>query len=293
MLQDAILNDYVVVDVETTGLTSADKIIEFGAVKVIDGKPTEFFAQLANPGMHIPEIATAVNGITDEMVADAPNVDQVLPEFLAFCGASPIVGHNVGFDLGMIRRACEDASISMPLARGADTLHLARVCYPRMESHSLFDLCDAFVTDAIVPSHRALRDVYATQALYEVLKKAPASDENYWMIRRQARRQGPSVDSVIAYAKERGVSLNGIYCVVTGKCELFTRPEMEEIITGIGGVVRNKVTKKTRLLITEEGFVSGKAKEAAERVASGVPISIMTMEDFLIFIKATAPEEEE
>lgn len=98
-----LANDFVVFDLETTGVNcQSDKIIEIGAVKIVQGKLTETFGTLVNPGCHIPEDATRVNNITDEDVADAPTLEQVMPDFYKFCDGCVIVSYVIGFDFGFI-----------------------------------------------------------------------------------------------------------------------------------------------------------------------------------------------
>ena len=79
------IENYVVFDFETTGVdTQEDSIIEISAVKVRNHVITDQFSRLINPGTHIPAGATKINGITDEMVKEAPGLTEVLPEFLSF-----------------------------------------------------------------------------------------------------------------------------------------------------------------------------------------------------------------
>ena len=96
-------NEFVVFDTETTGLTpSRDRIIELAGVRFVDGKPTEIFETFINPERPISPEVTAINHITDEMVANAPTIAQVLPAFEEFVGNSPLVAHNMTFDLKFI-----------------------------------------------------------------------------------------------------------------------------------------------------------------------------------------------
>ena len=93
-------DQFVVFDTETTGLApSRDRIIEIGAVRFIDYVPVERFTVLVNPERPIPPDASAVNGITDDMVAYAPTISQVLPAFEEFIGSDTLVAHNLQFDL--------------------------------------------------------------------------------------------------------------------------------------------------------------------------------------------------
>ena len=98
---------YVVFDLETTGFSPIkDKIIEIGAVKVERGKITERFSTFVNPKVPIPFQITQLTSITDQMVMDAPDIETVLPKFLAFVGDAVLVAHNASFDVGFIEQNC-------------------------------------------------------------------------------------------------------------------------------------------------------------------------------------------
>lgn len=92
--------EFVVFDTETTGLSgSRDRIVELSAIRFVDGVPTEIFETFINPEREISPEASAVNHITNDMVADAPTISEVLPSFEAFVGKSPLVAHNLEFDI--------------------------------------------------------------------------------------------------------------------------------------------------------------------------------------------------
>ena len=87
------VSDYVLFDLETTGIScNYDEIIEISAVKVRNGKIIDEFSELVNPGRSIPYAASMVNNISDEMVAGAPTIDAVMPQFLVFAGDDIIQG---------------------------------------------------------------------------------------------------------------------------------------------------------------------------------------------------------
>src|SRR4051812_45906087 len=90
---------FIAFDLETTGfLPGVDQIVEIGAVRFIDGQPESLFSTLVSPGRSMPEAASRVNGITDDMLVGKPTVDQVLPAFAEFCGDDILVAHNAAFD---------------------------------------------------------------------------------------------------------------------------------------------------------------------------------------------------
>ena len=92
--------EFVVFDTETTGLSpTKDRIVELSAIRFVDGIPTEIFETFINPEREISPETSAINHITNDMVADAPTISEVLPSFEAFVGNSPLVAHNLDFDI--------------------------------------------------------------------------------------------------------------------------------------------------------------------------------------------------
>lgn len=162
--------DYVVFDLETTGINpNYDEIIEISAVKVCGGEIAGEYSTLVNPGRHIPAGATAVNGITDDMVKDAPDIKEAMAGFLEFIGDSVLVGHNIHtFDMNF-------AYDAVWLAWGKelgndyiDTLYMARRCLPQLAHHRLTDVSEYFHIDT-EGAHRALNDCMMNLKCYEAL----------------------------------------------------------------------------------------------------------------------------
>ncbi|MFR7646734.1 MAG: PolC-type DNA polymerase III, partial [Butyricicoccus sp.] len=101
-------------DLETTGLNPAsEEITEIAAVRVVEGEIRDSFQTYVNPHKPIPAEITELTGISDETVADAPDLDKAVPEFLAWAGEGqyPLVAHNAGFDMGFLRTACQRLGI--------------------------------------------------------------------------------------------------------------------------------------------------------------------------------------
>ena len=164
--------DYVVFDLETTGInTASDDIIEISAIKVKGGKPIDTFSTLVNPGRPIPYYATQVNGITDEMVEDAPDIGAALADFLEFAGDAVLVGHNIhSFDLPFVYNAAERALGRSVGNDYIDTLFMARSCLPGLRHHKLVDIAGHFHI-ATKGAHRALKDCQMNQQCYEKMGK--------------------------------------------------------------------------------------------------------------------------
>ena len=164
------VRDYVVFDLETTGISPyKDRVVEISAVKVVGGVVTDEFTSLVNPGMHIPAQASAVNGITDDMVADAPSFEPVLKAFMDFAGDMVLVGHNIhSFDMKFI---CRDSEVFFGQTVGnnyIDTLFIARKCLPALPHHTLTDLA-GYYSISTRGAHRALNDCRMNQQVFEKL----------------------------------------------------------------------------------------------------------------------------
>lgn len=167
---DQYVTDYVVFDLETTGISCYnDQVVEISAVKVSKGQVVEEFTSLVNPRCPIPYRASMVNGITDEMVKDAPAFDKVLADFLGFIGDHVLVGHNIHtFDMKFIYRDCEKFWGKVPENNYVDTLSLARMCLAELGHYKLTDLSEYYGVST-KGAHRALNDCRMNQIIYERL----------------------------------------------------------------------------------------------------------------------------
>lgn len=160
---------YVVFDFETTGLNAmSDAIIEIGACKMVDGTIVEQFGSLVNPERHIPEASTRVHGITDEDVADAPDLGDMVADFYKFSQGSTLVAHNADFDIGFLKVAGKQFGYDFthPVV---DTLAYARQLV-NSKSHKLGDLCTRFGIE-LNNAHRAVHDAVATARLFRKLRE--------------------------------------------------------------------------------------------------------------------------
>lgn len=154
---------FCVVDLETTGSSGEDTITEFGAVKVRGGEVLGEFQTLVNPQAHIPALIAVLTGITDSMVADAPQLAEVLPSWLEFAGDSVLVAHNAGFDIGFLKRACAAHGYRWPGPEVVDTVALARSVLLRDEVPNVrLSTLARHVRSSHEPNHRALSDARAT-----------------------------------------------------------------------------------------------------------------------------------
>lgn len=164
------VEDYCIVDLETTGyMVKVSEIIEISAIKVRKSKVVDTFSSLVNPGMHIPETATAVNHISDEMVKDAPGLNDIIDDFLLFVGEDIIIGYNnAAFDMNLIYDkvlALRDKTFCNDYL---DILHAVRRSLKELENAKLETVSKYYGFDT-TGEHRALKDCYLTKLCYDKL----------------------------------------------------------------------------------------------------------------------------
>ena len=166
------INKYVIFDLETTGLdTDTDAIIEISALKVENGEIIDEFSTLVNPCMHIPYEASCVNGIVDDMVKDAPKIEEALKDFIAFAGNNVLMGQNIKrFDLRFIQRDAVRYFGKQISNDYVDTLFVAQRYLPELDSHSLESLAD-YYDISYDGAHRALADCHINKKVYDCLAK--------------------------------------------------------------------------------------------------------------------------
>lgn len=154
---------FVVFDLETTGVDHDDKMTEIGAVKIVDGKMTEYFTTLINPQKHIPSDVVALTGIDDEMVKTAPLFEEVCSDFYKFCYGATLVGHNVEFDIRFVRNQAKPLDFEFDNFL-MDTLEIGRENVKGVANYKLNTLCDLFGIK--FRHHRAMSDAAATAELF-------------------------------------------------------------------------------------------------------------------------------
>lgn len=166
------VSDYVVFDLETTGMSpELDEIIEISAIKVKDGEVVDEFSTLVNPGRPIPEGASKVNGITDEMVAESPGFEEVFEQFLEFIGEEVLVGHNIaGFDMKFLYRYAKQYWNQTLDNNFVDTVGIAKQCLPQLAHRRLTDLAAHYKLNT-EGAHRALFDCEMNQKVFEYMAK--------------------------------------------------------------------------------------------------------------------------
>ena len=174
------LNNYTVVDIETTGMSwNFSKILEISALKVRNKEITEEFSELINPHEPIPYFIKNLTGITDEMVCDALELDEVLLKFKDFLREDIIVGHNVNFDVNFLYDNFLNV-LNNPMQNNfVDTLRISRKLLPELKHHKLDNLTQYYNIKAR-DKHRALNDCVLTNNVYIDMCKTVYEKYDNW-----------------------------------------------------------------------------------------------------------------
>lgn len=169
----SMLGDFVSIDIETCGLAVTDPVLEVAAIRFSAYDPDEVFESYIDPKKPIPEEATRINHITDDMVAGAPTIWQIIPSLYEFVGALPIVGHNIPFDLKFLYRYGFDLK---PKQKVYDTLPLSRKAFKdSVDNYSLETIlhkCGVYPPSL----HSASTDALSVGILYRGIAEELASN---------------------------------------------------------------------------------------------------------------------
>lgn len=160
----------IVLDLETTGLDyKKEKIIEFAGIKLVDNQITEELEMLINPKQEIRQSSIEIHGITQEMVEDAPTIEEAMPKILEFMGEYPIVAHNSIFDHSFLNQASKEL-YDKPIPNAQiDTFQMFREVFPDEPSHGMEALLKRFNIEFSV-RHRAMADAKGLACAYPHLK---------------------------------------------------------------------------------------------------------------------------
>ena len=161
----------IVLDIETTGLDyTRERMVEFAAVRMENGKIKDEFQTLINPQQHIRKSSYEIHHISEDMVKDAPTEEEVMPKIMEFIGDYPIVGHNVIFDYSFINEAsCRVFGHGIKNEK-IDTQQMFKEIAPDLESHGLSALTKRFNVE-MTNHHRAMADTMGLALAYPKLKK--------------------------------------------------------------------------------------------------------------------------
>ena len=266
--------DYVVLDIETTGLYAGkDRIIEIAAVKIgADDKILDEFHTMVNPGMRIPPATIQVHGITDDMVADAPRIAEVMPKLADFCRGYVVCAHNASFDIGFLRIDAERAGVELP-ASVLDTLPLARAVMTELKRHKLDQVCKKLDVK-LDNHHRALYDTRATAHMLIRLLQRAKERHGVKTLRDLNDKLGERVAAagtsyhIILLAKDR-TGLENLYRLVSDAHlkHFDRRPHIlkSELKARREGLIVGSACEAGELI---RAMVEGKSEREIERIAS-------------------------
>ena len=245
----------VVFDLETTGFSAVnDRIIEIGAVKVVEGKIVDRYSTFVNPEIPIPFEIEDLTHITDEMVMDAPRIEECLPEFLAFCQDCVLVAHNASFDVGFIRTKAAELGIETDFTV-IDTVGLARVLLPKLSKFKL-NIVAKEMNVKLESHHRAVDDAGATAEIF-VKFVAMLKERNLFTLKSINEASGLSADVI--------KKLPTYHVIILAKNELG-RINLYRLVSQshIDYYARRPRIPKSLLEENREGLLIGSACEAGE-----------------------------
>lgn len=169
--------EYIVLDIETTGLSPSNcEIIEIAGIKIRNNSIVDTFETLVKPNNPLSEFVQKLTRLTDEMLLNAPNINDVLLDFIKFLGHDTLVGHNITFDLNFLRYNCHKILNCNFDNNYVDTLRLSRRLIQGVENYKLNTLANHFEIKQDV-EHRALQDCITTYNLFNKLKEVNTSKE--------------------------------------------------------------------------------------------------------------------
>lgn len=250
-----LMEEYVVFDIETTGFSpSNNRIIEIGAVKLINGKVIEKFSEFINPEVPIPFEIEKLTGIRDEMVLSAQKIEEVLPRFLEFSKNAVMVAHNAGFDMSFIYANAKRMNISIKKTV-VDTVGLARILLPDLNKYKL-DVVAKALNISLENHHRAVDDAKATAEIFQAFIQ---------MLSDRGIQSLNEVNSLSQISKEAIKKLPSHHVIILAKNDIG-RINLYRLISysHIDYFHRQPRIPKSVLQKYREGLIIGSACEAGE-----------------------------
>lgn len=276
--------DYCVVDIETTGLdTYFNEIIELAAIKIRNNEIVDKFQTLIKPYGQIDEFIEQLTGITNDMVKNAPKIEEKLNELFNFIGNDIIVGHNVNFDINFLYdeslKCYGDALIKNNFV---DTMRIGRKCIKDTKNHKLNTLALKFNIDT-ENEHRALADCIITYKLFNIEKDLVKENPECLNLTKSSHILSKDISANTDEFDEN----NPFYdqeCVFTGVLDKMQRKDAMQIIANMRGINADRVTKNTNYLIlgntdycsNVKNNKTNKVKDAEKKILKGQDIKIIS-----------------
>lgn len=286
----SLLDDYVSLDLETTGFSPEYcEIIEVACIRYRGGVETDCFTTLVKPQdiSAVDGHITTLTGITPEMLESAPMIDAVMPQVLAFIGSDTVVAHKASFDINFIYDNVERLGLGCFGNDYIDTMRMARRLYPDFVNHKLRTLVKNFGIAKAV-AHRSESDARHAALCYQHMVKYAQENnlsDKLGTAATSGHRSTKAADIVgnPDLLKENS-PLFGKIVVFTGALDRMTRKEAMQIVADLGGINGDNVTKKTDFLVLGNNDMctsikNGKSKKyqkAEKYILAGSDLSIIS-----------------
>ena len=248
-------DSFVVFDLETTGFSAAkNKIIEIGAVKVVNSSITERFSTFVNPKVPIPYEIEQLTHITDDMVLDAPMIHEILPQFMEFCQNAVMVAHNADFDMSFIRHNCDLLGLECEKTV-LDTVALARVLLPSLNRFKLNTIAKA-LNISLENHHRAVDDAACTAEIFTKFVE---------MLRERGIETMENLEQMESYTEESIRKLPSYHAIMLAQNDIG-RVNLYRLVSDSHIKYYNRRPKipKSEFMKYREGILLGSACEAGE-----------------------------
>ena len=246
---------FVVFDLETTGFSpSKNQIIEIGAVKVVNGSITERFSTFVNPKVPIPFEIEQLTSINDDMVLDAPTIDEILPKFMEFCQDAVMVAHNADFDMSFIKHNCSALGLECEKTV-LDTVALSRVLLPALNRFKLDTVAKA-LNVSLAHHHRAVDDAACTAEIFVRLVE---------MLRDRGVETMEDLDQMESYTEETIRKMPSYHAIMLAQNDIG-RVNIYRLVSDSHIKYYNRRPKipKSEFMKYREGILLGSACEAGE-----------------------------
>jgi len=290
--------DYTIIDIETTGFSSKfDEIIELSAVRIRNNEQVDITTTFVKPSRPVDDIITHLTGITNEMLENAPSIEEIIEPYINYIGNDIIVGHNVCFDINFLydnykkycnKNFCNDF---------IDTYRISKkVC--NTENHKLTTIAQHYGINT-AGHHRAENDCVMTYHVYnalkqQILEKYSSVDEFYrqnWFSSLN-RFNSETLTPETTNFDTSHILYNKV-CTFTGTLSKMKRKDAMQAVVNVGGKVSDGLTKITNFLIlgeqdyqrTKENGKSNKMLQAEKYILEGYDIKIIPEDLFYEFIE--------
>lgn len=288
-----IPTDYTLIDIETTGLMpDYDEIIELSALKIRNNQIKEQFTSLVKPKIKIDDFISELTGITNDMLINAPKIQDVISQFIDFISDDIVIGYNVNFDINFIfdnYKKCKNKEFSN------NFVDIMRICkkHCNLPNHKLKTVCE-FYNISTKGHHRGLNDC---KIEFELLNKIYAELKEKYTDIKDFYKQNWYQEKAAKDIRTNNIEFNednyfyNKVCVFTGTLEIARKDAMQMVVD-VGGKVSDTLNKETNILIvgtqdclkTKENGKSNKMIKAEKYILKGQDLQIISENDFMELI---------